>query len=191
MKRKNLSRLLNVGIVIGLLFSIFSFSSCSTKDENIKQIMVYLESLDNTNIKIDKVLLSEKFIANPDSVEIEKYILNIKDTSVSGIEQKMKLLNGNEMYFSDFWNKGDINEKQIKNIQRVSTQYHNIRIKPSSYILFTLIQCSDVYGQKQVLPLAFLMNDKNEILKHRRIEVCDELLDMFKKKEVEQLLKQH
>lgn len=189
MKRKDFSKALHIRILTVFFISIIAFSSCSNRYEQSEQIINYLESLNDTNIKIEEVLLGEKFIANPDSIEIENFVLNIKDTTAAGIEQKMWLLTGNKMYFSDFWNKGDIVENQIKNIKRLSTQYYNIGIRPSSYILFTLIQCSNIYGQKQVLPIAFLINDKNEILKHRKVEICDEMLNMFEKNKVDQLLK--
>ena len=94
-------------------------------------------------------------MVNPDSVAITNYVMNIKDATADGMEQKMWLLMGNEIYFSPFWNKSNITGKQIDNIKRVSAQYNELGIKPKSYAIFSIVKYTDKYMRHHHLNLHF------------------------------------
>lgn len=166
-------------MLIGLSSSAF-LSSCSPESKNAAIVESYLLS-NNDNIReIGSIALSNAFVANPDSVEVAEYITNMNDFSTEAAVQKVLLLMGNEIYFSSFWNKGDITGQQIENIKRVSAQYKALNLRPSSHILFSIVEYTDNFGLNKTANLAFLLDENNTIVKHKTVESCTEFLQMFK-----------
>lgn len=172
-------------MVISLTSSTF-LSSCSSKNNDVVLVESYMRSIDDRINEIDAVLVSDKFIADPDSSSVTEYVLQIKDTTMYGMEQKLWLLMGNEIYFGAL-NSGIIKEKQIDNIKRVSEQYKQLSIQPSSYAFFSLVQFTDKYGTKHTSPLAFLLNKNDSIIRCKEVELCPSFINLFDEDEIDRL----
>jgi len=170
-----------------LILLFLSIYSCQSKPSNTESIISYIAQLDS-NVNVQKVIISDKYIATVDSTEISNFISTNNSNDEKSLTKKLQLAVGSNVYFS-ILNSGNITEHQIENIIETAKRYENLNLTPETYCIFSIISIADGFGDINNASMAFLFNKNDSIEKAKLVEPCNLFLGLFDKKEVDNLIK--